>query len=240
MLSIIHLIQSVEIQITSLMNVDTMYEKPAEIPPDSDLIGMTREELATEIYILRKQVVRMAQEVVKSEMSSWQVQTQHERMEFLVRESGSYTELLQSQAVDLRSKLKASEVIEDDLARAERTLSETRAKFDSVQRLSHIGSWELDIKADVISRSCEMMSLIGACGSPEAPAADPAISMLIHPEDVHIFESNVNRIIYEYVPVTFNCRVVRPDGAIRQFMFSAEAVAGEHDKVFGIAKDITP
>ncbi len=72
-------------------------------PPIANLIGMTREELAIEIYQLRKQVVRLAEEVVKSEMSSWQVQTQHERMEFLVKESGSYTELLQSQAADLRS-----------------------------------------------------------------------------------------------------------------------------------------
>ena len=126
-------------------------------------------------------------------MSSWQVQTQHERMEYLVKESRSYTEMLKSQAEDLRARLKASEAIKDDLAKAEHTLSESLAKLDRMQRLSHIGSWELDMKSDMISRSREMMSIIGADGTPEASAADPAISMLIHPEDVHIFESNVNR-----------------------------------------------
>ncbi len=222
------------------MNEDTMYDQPVDLPPDSELIAMTREELAVEIYQLRKQVVRLAEEVVKSEMSTWQVQTQHERMEYLVKESGSYTDMLKSQAADLRARLKASEAIKDDLDKMEHTLSENQAKLDRMQRLSHIGSWELDIKSDVISRSREMMSLIGASGSPEAQAADPAISMHIHPEDVRIFESNVNRLISDEVQVSFSCRIVRPDGAVRQLMISAEVVAGEHEKVFGIAKDITP
>ena len=190
----------------------SMYEQPVEISPDSDLVGMTREEMAIEIYQLRKQVVRLAEEVVKSEMNTWQVQTQHERMEFLVKESRSFTDMLQSQAADLRARLKASEAIQDDLATAERTLSDSQAKLDRMQRLSHIGSWELDIKSDVISRSREMMSIIGASGDLEAPAADPAISMLVHPEDVRIFESNVHHIIADGVPVTFSCRIVRPDG----------------------------
>lgn len=222
------------------MNEDTMYDQPVDLPPDSELIAMTREELAVEIYQLRKQVVRLAEEVVKSEMSTWQVQTQHERMEYLVKESGSYTDMLKSQAADLRARLKASEAIKDDLDKVEHTLSENQAKLDRMQRLSHIGSWELDIKSDMISRSHEMMSLIGANGSPEAPAADPAISMHVHPEDVRIFESNVNRLISDESQVSFCCRIVRPDGAVRQFMISAEVVAGEHEKVFGIAKDITP
>ncbi len=221
------------------MNEDTMYGQPVDLPPDSDLIGMTREELAIEIYQLRKQVVRLAEEVVKSEMSSWQVQTQHERMEFLVKESGSYTDMLKSQAADLQARLKASEAIKDDLEKAERTISDSQAKLDRMQRLSRIGSWELDIKSDMISRSREMMSLIGASGSPEAPAADPAISMHIHPEDVHIFELNVHRLISDEAPVVFSCRVLKPDGDERLYMFSAEVVAGEHEKVFGIAKDIT-
>lgn len=222
------------------MNEDTMYDQPVDLPPDSELIAMTREELAVEIYQLRKQVVRLAEEVVKFEMNTWQVQTQHERMEYLVKESGSYTDMLKSQAADLRARLKASEAIKDDLDKVEHTLSENQAKLDRMQRLSHIGSWELDIKSDMISRSREMMSLIGADGSPEASAADPAISMHIHPEDVRIFESNVNHLISDEVQVSFCCRIVRPDGAVRQFMISAEVVAGEHEKVFGIAKDITP
>jgi PAS domain-containing protein len=222
------------------MNEDTTYDKPSEIPADSELIGMTREEMAIEIYQLRKQVVRLAEEVVKAEMSSWQVQTQHERMEYLVKESRSYTELLQAQAEDLRDRLKASEAIKDDLAKAELILSGSAANVDRMQRLSHIGSWELDLKSDSIIRSREMMSILGASGSPEVSAADYAISMLIHPEDTRIFELNVHRTIADDVPVTFSCRIVKPDGAIRQIMFSAEVVAGEHEKVFGIAKDITP
>lgn len=222
------------------MNEDTMYDQPVDIPLDSELMGMTREELAIEIYQLRKQVVRLAEEVVKTEMSSWQVQTQHERMEYLVKESGSYTDMLKSQSADLRDRLKDLNAIKDDLEKTQHTLSESRAKLDRMQRLSHIGSWELDIKSDVISRSREMMSLIGANGGPEAPAADPAISMHVHPEDVRIFESNVNRLISDEVPVTFSCRVVMPDGSLRQILFSAEVVADEREKVFGIAKDITP
>ena len=222
------------------MNEDSMYEKPVEISPDSDLVGMTREEMAIEIYQLRKQVVRLAEEVVMSEMNSWQVQTQHERMEFLVKESGSFTDMLQSQAAELRARLKDSEAIRDDLATAECTLSDSQAKLDCMQHLSHIGSWELDIKSDVISRSREMMSIIGASGDLEAPAADPAISMLVHPEDVHIFESNVHHIIANNVPVTFCCRIVKPDGTVRQIMFSAEVMANDNEKIFGIATDITP
>ncbi len=222
------------------MNEDTTYDKPSEIPADSELIGMTREEMAVEIYQLRKQVVRLAEEVVKAEMATWQVQTQHERMEYLVKESRSYTELLQSQAEDLRAKLKDSDAIRDDLAKAELTLLDSQAKIDRMEHLSHIGSWELDMKSDVITRSAEMMSIIGASGSPVAAAADPSISMLIHPEDAGIFESSVRRIIADEVPVTFSCRIVRPDGSVRQVMFSAEPVSGEHEKVFGIAKDITP
>lgn len=221
------------------MNEDKTYDQPVDLPPDSDLIGMTREELAIEIYQLRKQVVRLAEEVVKSEMSSWQVQTQHERMEYLVKESGSYTDMLKSQAADLQARLKASESIKEDLEEAERILSDSQAKLDRMQRLSQVGSWELDIKSDVISRSGEMMSLIGASGSPEAPAADPAISMHVHPEDVRIFELNVHRLISDEVPVAFSCRIVKPDGDERLFMFSAEIVAGEHEKIFGIAKDVT-
>lgn len=222
------------------MNEDTTYDKPYDIPADSDLIGMTRDEMAIEIYTLRKQVVRLAEEVVKAEMSSWQVQTQHERMEFLVKESRTYTELLQAQAEDLRARLKASEANKDVLAKAEMALSDSVAKIDRMQHLSHIGSWELDMKSDVISRSSEMMSILGIDGPHVASAADPAISLLIHPEDAHIFEQNVHRTIADDIPVTFSCRIVKPDGTIRQIMFSAEPVAGEHEKLFGIAKDITP
>jgi PAS domain-containing protein len=222
------------------MNEDTTYDKPSDIPADSELIGMTRDEMAIEIYTLRKQVVRLAEEVVKAEMSSWQVQTQHERMEFLVKESRSYTELLQAQAEDLRTRLRASESIKDVLAKAEQTLSDYVVKLNRMQHLSHIGSWELDMKSDVISRSSEMMSILGADGPLEASAADPAISMLIHPDDAHIFEQNIHRTMADNVPVTFICRVVKPDGTIRQIMFSAELVAGEQEKIFGVAKDITP
>jgi PAS domain S-box-containing protein len=225
------------------MTADIQDDSAQEMPVDSELADMTRKELASEIMQLRKQVVRLAEEVVKSEMGSWQVQSQQERMEFLVKESRAYTEMLESQSRDLRSRLSELESIKEALAKAEQAMRDRQAKFDRLQHLSHIGSLEWDLRSDKISRSRELLDLLGIDEEAEAITADPVQSMLVHPEDMAMFESNIQRLISLRQPVSFNYRAVRPDGDIRQLWLSAEVMLdelGDPAIVFSIVKDITP
>jgi PAS domain S-box-containing protein len=225
------------------MTADIQDDSAQEMPVDSELADMTRKELASEIMQLRKQVVRLAEEVVKSEMGSWQVQSQQERMEFLVKESRAYTEMLESQSRDLRSRLSELESIKEALAKAEQAMRDRQAKFDRLQHLSHIGSLEWDLRSDKISRSRELLDLLGIDEEAEVITADPVQSMLVHPEDMAMFESNIQRLISLRQPVSFNYRAVRPDGDIRQLWVSAEVMPdelGDPAIVFGIVKDVTP
>jgi PAS domain S-box-containing protein len=225
------------------MTADIQDDSAQEMPVDSELADMTRKELASEIMQLRKQVVRLAEEVVKSEMGSWQVQSQQERMEFLVKESRAYTEMLESQSRDLRSRLSELESIKEALAKAEQAMRDRQAKFDRLQHLSHIGSLEWDLRSDKISRSRELLDLLGIDEEAEVITADPVQSMLVHPEDMAMFESNIQRLISLRQPVSFNYRAVRPDGDIRQLWLSAEVMLdelGDPAIVFSIVKDITP
>jgi PAS domain S-box-containing protein len=224
------------------MTADIQDESAPEATIDSELAGMTREELISEIVQLRKQVVRLAEEVVRSEMGSWQVQSQHERMEFLVKESRAYTEMLESQSRDLRSRLAGLELTKEALEKAEQIILNSQAKLDRLQRMSHIGSWEWDLRSDRISRSRELLDILGVDKDAEPPVADLVQSMLVRPDDMALFESSIGRTISSGQPVSFECQIIRPDGGIRHIGVSAEVLHDEPGApaiIFGIVQDIT-
>ena len=222
------------------MRENTILDKSSDIPDDSDILSMSRGELLAEVHQLRKQVVRLAQEVVKSEMSAWQVQTQREQMEFRIRESGAYTEMLRSQTRDMQQQITAMDQLKAEASRLSRSLEDCQIRLDIVLRLCSLASWELDFNTDKLLRSPELMAMLGIEGKAEVPAADPVVSLLVHPEDAKIFDSSVRHVISENEPVNFTCRIVRKNGEVRRIAFIVDYLPGERGKVFGLAQDVTP
>lgn len=223
------------------MTAEISDDRIADIPADSDLAGMTRGELVYEIEQLRKQVVRLAEEVVRAEMDSWQTQTQRERMKYIVNESSVYKEMLQAQIKDLRAQLESYARHEEEQVKAEHAIRESLARFERMQRLSHIGSWEWDIRSDTITRSYELLEILGIEERPEVPATDMVASMLVHPEDAPSFEASIRQVMINGGVRSFNYRVRKLNGEIRLVKTSIEAILNDRDEtvqIFAIVQEI--
>jgi PAS domain S-box-containing protein len=112
--------------------------------------------------------------------------------------------------------------------------------LSEAQALAHVGSWEWDIKREVVTWSDELYRIYGL---------DPAIDSVdyvrylerIHPEDRAFVDATVKRAYEERRPYAFEHRVVRPDGSVRRVSGRGRVIVegGEAVKMLGTSQDVT-
>src|SRR4029450_3598393 len=108
------------------------------------------------------------------------------------------------------------------------------------QALAHVGSWEWDIKGDVVTWSDELYRIYGL--DPANGAVDYAGYLeRIHPEDRLFVDSAVKRAYDERRPYAFEHRIVRPDGSVRTVSGRGRVIVegGEAVKMLGTSQDVT-
>src|SRR6266478_5029473 len=129
-----------------------------------------------------------------------------------------------------------------DRREAEDALRRSEAWLSEAQRLSHTGSWVLDLETNELKHwSAELLRICGFDPDEGIPSTD-AVRERIHPEDRANYVEEVETVIRERSSVAGERRLVLPDGTIRhvQTVVSPVFDAGGHPiEVIGTALDVT-
>ena len=124
---------------------------------------------------------------------------------------------------------------------AETAIRESQRQLKEAQRLAHVGNWELDAATGTVTWSEELFRIFGLQPAAFAPTVAEQVA-LIHPEDLELWGTLVQRGLQAGTPFDFDFRICRPDDTLRHLnaLGCAETDAsGKVLKLFGTALDIT-
>jgi len=142
---------------------------------------------------------------------------------------------LQEQQLELRQMLDFRREAEEALRRSEAWLSEA-------QRLSHTGSWVLDLETSELKHwSPELLRICGFDPDAGIPSTE-AVRERTHPEDRAKNVEEIETAIRERTGVAGERRLVLPDGTIRHLQIVVSPVfdaASRPIEVIGTAMDVT-
>jgi PAS domain S-box-containing protein len=126
--------------------------------------------------------------------------------------------------------------------RAEEALSRSESYLAEAQRLTHTGSWALDVPSgNYVYCSEEYIRISGFDPQQGLPAKDQALQQ-IHPDDVDNFWQVYQKLIDEKVDSEGEYRIVLPDGTVKYVHAICHPVLnanGELVEVVGTTIDIT-
>jgi len=124
--------------------------------------------------------------------------------------------------------------------RSARVLAEHERRLTEAQAIAHVGSWEWDIKTNVVTWSDELRRMYGLPAN--APAGYPEFLAIAHPDDRARLEALVAEGLQARRPVDYEWRVVRPDGVVRYLQARNVVItddAGAAIRMAGTSLDIT-
>ena len=125
--------------------------------------------------------------------------------------------------------------------KAEQTLQDRETFLRLTQEAANVGSWEWDIATNRFKWSDELARMHGIEKS-EFDGTLATILSFCHPDDAPLLQQVMSGIGSGAPTNSFECRIVRRDGTIRDLMFLGRAQLNDQgvpDKVFGIALDVT-
>jgi sigma-B regulation protein RsbU (phosphoserine phosphatase) len=138
----------------------------------------------------------------------------------------------------VRKRLRDSET---KLRTAEEALREHAARLDEAQAIAHIGSWEWDVVADVVTWSDEMFRVYGL--EQQGSEVDYKRFLdFVHPDDRPNVDQAVQHAFAATSDFTFEHRIVRSDGEERILQARGRVTADESGTVVrmaGIGHDVT-
>lgn len=144
------------------------------------------------------------------------------------------SEELQAQASELEMLYDESRATANRLARSEALLAEA-------QRMARVGSWEWDVATGSITWSEELFLLLGE----EPGGVDVSMQAYldrIHPDDRPGVRGAVDAALADLQPFTFDHRVIRADGGVRDFSCRGRVWTdgqGRPVRMSGSAQDVT-
>ncbi len=124
---------------------------------------------------------------------------------------------------------------------AETAIRDSQRQLQEAQRLAHVGNWELDATTGTVTWSEELFRIFGLEPVATAPTREQQVA-LIHPEDLELWHTEVQRGVDFGIPFDFDFRIYRPDGSLRHLNSVGRAEIdgkGNVIKMFGTAIDIT-
>ena len=125
--------------------------------------------------------------------------------------------------------------------KAAEKLEKNRRFLLEAQRVAHLGIWEWDIRANVVTWSDELYKIYGL--NPEEFAASfEGFLERIHPDDRERVSSLVDTSYQNLTPLEFYHRIVRPDGTIRTLQGRGEVITDEANnpiRMVGTGLDVT-
>lgn len=142
----------------------------------------------------------------------------------------SYDDLLYCAAHDITER----QQVEEQLRKSD-------AHLQAAQRIAKLGSWEFDIKTEVIYWSDEVFRIFGRDPAAGMPSFDE-LQRLYHPEDQLHHNQTVQRGLETGQPYDLECRAYRPDGTLVYIQARGEPVfdsTGQLVQLVGTILDIT-
>ncbi|MFH1686526.1 MAG: PAS domain-containing protein [bacterium] len=125
--------------------------------------------------------------------------------------------------------------------RANEMLRLSEARFNEVQRLARIGSWDWDLVSDTFHWSDVLFELLGL----DPGATTPTINLLlsrIHPDDRPAVELSIERGLKQGGQVSFDFRYYGPNNQVRYGHIKGVVLVDNHGQPFrahGTGQDIT-
>ncbi len=101
-----------------------------------------------------------------------------------------------------------------DRRRAEKELRRSEATLAEAQATAHLGSWDWDVRADVVRWSDELYRIFGIDPAEGDVNYDEYLARM-HPDERDVVQQNVRRAFETHEGFAFRHRVVRSDGSIR-------------------------
>ena len=126
---------------------------------------------------------------------------------------------------------------EKNLDQQNKKLNELNNALNQAQKLSHVGSWQWNMKTDKAEWSDEMYNIYGVSKDNFYPSNENVSKMML-PEDLYKKEQGINRLMIDKMFVPFEFRIKRPSGEIRHLYIMA-LEKNSQESVFGVTKDIT-
>jgi len=129
-----------------------------------------------------------------------------------------------------------------DRKRAEQALRESEAYLAEAQRLSHTGSWALDVASGRYLYVSEEFCRIFGLDAQEGLPSREDFSRHIHPEDWDSANGSFEKQLREKVDITIEYRIVLPSGAVKHIQAIRHPLlneAGDVVQLVGTVIDIT-
>ena len=126
--------------------------------------------------------------------------------------------------------------------RAEEELKQSESELAEAQRLAHIGSWNWDLRTDVMTWSDEHYRIFGVQRSDIDVNCEDVVFDFIHPDDRETVRGVVAKTRKAGEPFNFYYRIIRHDGEERIIQSSGSIETdetGQPIRMFGTAQDVT-
>ena len=148
-----------------------------------------------------------------------------------------YWEQIRQPEVELTTALNRTT---EKLQASQLALQQQEAKLAQVQRVAHVGSWELDLNAGKLTWSAELIDICGLEPGAQTPNAFQSLR-LIHPDDLAQIKQALKSAFKDGLAFQLEHRLIRADGLVRYVNSSGQAIAshGGTKKLFGTVMDIT-
>jgi diguanylate cyclase (GGDEF)-like protein/PAS domain S-box-containing protein len=120
----------------------------------------------------------------------------------------------------------------------ERALRAEQHRLAQAQRVARIGTWEWDPERDRLVWSDMLRELYRV---PAAPITYQAFLSLIHPDDREWVDGLWHQLVADQAPLTFEHRIVPPDGTVRTVRCHGAAIADASggSRLVGTVQDVT-
>ena len=150
-------------------------------------------------------------------------------------------ERIRERTADLQesNRLLAAEITDRD--RAAVALERSEARLLEAQHVARIGSWEWNIGSDEVWWSAELFRIYGLDAATFA-ASYTGFMERVHPDDRRVVEHHVRNALETAGSMSFEHRVVRPDGAVRWLMARGRVITDSSSRpvrMLGTGQDIT-
>ena len=126
--------------------------------------------------------------------------------------------------------------------KAEQALRQSEAYLAESQRLTHTGSWALDLASDKYIYCSEEDFRVWGFDPEEGPPTREAVFRRIHPEDRNKEKATIEKSLCEKVDSSEEYRIVLPDGTVKHIHTIRHPVlnsAGDIVQLAGTSIDIT-
>lgn len=124
---------------------------------------------------------------------------------------------------------------------AEEKIKLSQSQLAEAQRLAHVGSWNIDLKTNVLTWSEQLYYIFGLTPQEFNPTREGFLKM-VHPEDRDLVIARIEKSYNNPEQFNYYYRIIRADGAVR-IIYSKGNVAYDEEgnpvRSFGTMQDVT-